>query len=209
MSPLTRSATAGEAISRIGSTGTRSSATRGSPTMSSVRASICESPAGVSASPRNISVTTLTFLDSPKNSSSSAAALTMGCSAGRNSKDAPSVGGTRRVVPAAITAVMRTITRIVSHGRAVTSRLNRLSISCMEYLSVCGLAPAHGPRRSVSLACLSVPVERSSVLVERSARLRSLRPHSLVCLSVPVDARGYPRTSSLARRWRRQPTRRR
>ena len=108
----------------IGSAGTSRWATPGSLPMPSKRASIWASPPGVSASPRKTRVTTLASLDSPKNSSSSNSAARMALSGGRNSTSVPSVGGARRVDPAASTTVRRMSTRIVMTGRAVTSRLN-------------------------------------------------------------------------------------
>ena len=111
----------------IGSAGASSSATPGLARMLSRRASICASPPGVSASPRNTSVTTLTSPDSPKNSSSSSTAVAMALPGGRNATEAPSTGGRRRVAPAASTTVTSRRTMMVMYGRAVTSRLNRSS----------------------------------------------------------------------------------
>ena len=108
----------------IGSAGASSSATPGLARMLSRRASIWASPPGVSASPRNTSVTTLTSPDSPKNSSSSSTAVAMALPGGRNATEAPSTGGRRRVAPAASMTVTSSRTMIVMYGRAVTSRLN-------------------------------------------------------------------------------------
>ena len=64
--------------------------------MSLIREDIWERPPGVSASPRKISVTTLTSLESPNNSSISFVAVAIGCPGGRNATSAPSVGSARK-----------------------------------------------------------------------------------------------------------------
>ena len=116
-----------------GSTGANSWATLGSLTMSFISAAIWERPSGVRASPRNRSVTILTSLESPKNSSISCVAVAMACPGGRNATSAPSVGGARNVAPVAIRTVMTRRTMSVTYGRAVTSQLNQLSVLLMAY----------------------------------------------------------------------------
>ena len=120
----------------IGSPGASSSPTPGSLTMPSIRASIWASPSGVSASPRKISVATMTSLESPKRSSISLIASATAFPVGRNARAVPSTTGARRPAPAASTTVTTTRTAIVSHGRTVTSQLSRGSIWLMARYSI-------------------------------------------------------------------------
>ena len=107
----------------------RMSATSGSAAIPVSRASIWESPAGVSASPRKRSVTTLTSPESSNSSSISAIARATSLSLG----SVPSVSsvGSRRFHPMPIRTVTAKRRRRVSHGRAVTSRLTHSSMLCI------------------------------------------------------------------------------
>ena len=105
-----------------GSAGARSSRTPGSLTMSLRRTSIWESPAGVSASPRNTSVTALISPWSPKSSLISSIASAMGLLSG--SVSAVVGGGARNTAPAPSATVMMKTTRSVIQGRTVTSQLS-------------------------------------------------------------------------------------
>ena len=117
-----------------GSIGVSSGPTLGSPTMSLIRASICESPSGVSASPRKRSVATLAAPESPKCSSISARTLATALPSGRVA--AVSGGCARRVVPAPSTTVMIRRTRIVNHGRTVTCCRSQPSALLIVYLPI-------------------------------------------------------------------------
>ena len=126
-----------------GSEGASNTPTLGSPTMSSTRSSIWESPPGVSASPRKRSVMTFAS-ESPKNSSISARTLAMSLPSGRVA--AVSGGGASRVVPAPSAAVMTRRARSVRYGRTVTSRRNQPSILLMSWTRSLHLLPPDSPK---------------------------------------------------------------
>ena len=104
------------------SPGASSAAISGSLNISPISPSICERPAGVKASPRKMSVTTLTSPASPNtasiSSSVSATALPSGSVASVEG------GGARKDAPAPIATVTASNTASVTHGRAVTTKLN-------------------------------------------------------------------------------------
>ena len=115
------------------SLGVSSGFTAGSSAMSMSKASICERPAGVIPSPRKRTVVTRASPESEKSLSisSSASATALPC----GSVSAVSGGGARRSAPAPSATVMTRSTRIVTHGRAVTSRLSQSSTLLIASLS--------------------------------------------------------------------------
>ena len=112
----------------------RSSPTPGSVTMRLSSPSICESPSGVSASPRKSSVVTRASPESEKSSSISAIAFATAFPCGSVSD--VSGGGARRSAPRPSNTVMMRTTRIVNQGRAVTTLLNVSSNLLIAYLSI-------------------------------------------------------------------------